>query len=101
MRKFAAALLLGAPALASPNVDLGGTIRMKVDHVRTEYGGLASVIRDTNFRLDDGNQSYLFMDTSLLWRTEKSSYRELRDKVDQHVKKQQMKKQSKGRFGSS
>ena len=101
MRKFAAALLLGAPALASPNVDLGGTIRMKVDHVRTEYGGLASVIRDTNFRLDDGNQSYLFMDTSLLWRTEKSSYRELRDKVDQHVKKQQMKKQSKGRFGGS
>ena len=55
MRKFAAALLLGAPAIAERNIDLGGTLRMKVDQIRTEHGGLASISRDTNFRLDDGN----------------------------------------------
>ena len=73
MRKFAAAILLGAPATAERNVDLGGTMRMKVDQIRTEHGGLASVIRDTNFRLDDGNQSYLFADTSMLFRSETPS----------------------------
>ena len=74
---------------------------MKVDHIKSEWGGLTSVIRDTNFRLDDGNQSYLFMDTSKLFTTEKASYRELRNKVDQYKRKEKMKKQSKGRFGSS
>ena len=73
MRKFAAALLLGAPAIAERNIDLGGTLRMKVDQIRTEHGGLASISRDTNFRLDDGNQSYLFADTSMLFCSETPS----------------------------
>ena len=83
---FAAAILLSTVAQAatagSPNVDLGGTHRMQLNEVRTENGGLTSVIRDTNFRLDEGNQSYLFMDTSMLFSTEKTSYRALKSKVD-------------------
>ena len=76
--KFATALLasFAAAASTSPNERVGnGTMRMKVDPVRTEFGGLTSIIRDENFRLDSGNQSYLFADPSVLWATEKTSYR--------------------------
>ena len=59
MIKFAAAILLGALAQAastSPNERVAeGTMRMNVDQVRMEHGGLTSVLRDTNFRLESGN----------------------------------------------
>ena len=52
-----------------------GTIRMGANHVRSEKGGLADVLADTRFKLDDGNQSYLFMDTSAMYQEESESYK--------------------------
>ena len=48
-------------------------IRMSADMMRSEQGGLADVIHDSSFRLDNGNQSYLFMDTSALFEAERQS----------------------------
>ena len=109
MIKFAAAILLGALAQAastSPNERVAeGTMRMNVDQVRMEHGGLTSVLRDTNFRLESGNQSYLFMDPSILFSTpKKSSYRQLKNKVEKFQRERQANKkaQSKGnnKFGA-
>ena len=52
-----------------------GTVRMHAEHIRSEKGGLADVMADTNFKLDDGNQSYWFMDTSALYKEESASYK--------------------------
>ena len=78
MSKFSSAALLGylANATYQPNEDLGnGTIRMSAESVRSDKGGLADVLADTRFKLDDGNQSYFFMDTSALYATENESYK--------------------------
>jgi hypothetical protein len=48
---------------------------MHAEHIRSEKGGLADVMADTNFKLDDGNQSYWFMDTSALYEEESASYK--------------------------
>ena len=48
---------------------------MHAEHVRSDKVGLADVYADTKFKLDDGNQSYLFMDTSALYETETDSYK--------------------------
>ena len=66
MMKFASALVLGiTTATANPNVQMdNGTLRMKAEPIRSEKGGLADVLRNPDFKLDSGNQSYMFMDTS-------------------------------------
>ena len=46
---------------------------MAANSIRAEKGGLADVIHDTNFKLDNGNQSYLFMDTSALYEEQTTS----------------------------
>ena len=69
---------LGAAAFHStqPNHAFdNGTVRMHAEHIRSEKGGLADVMADTNFKLDDGNQSYWFMDTSALYEEESASYK--------------------------
>ena len=68
MMKFGTALAgftttLAAAISTGPNSVVGeGTIRMGAESIRMPKGGLADVIHDTNFKLDTGNQSYLFMD---------------------------------------
>ena len=69
---------LGAAAFrdSQPNQAFdNGTVRMHAEHIRSEKGGLADVMADTNFKLDDGNQSYWFMDTSALYEEESASYK--------------------------
>ena len=69
---------LGAAAFheTQPNQAFdNGTVRMHANHIRSEKGGLADVMADTNFKLDDGNQSYWFMDTSALYKEESASYK--------------------------
>ena len=59
---------MGAALVQSKNVDLGGgAMRMPVDHIRSEHGGLASVVHDSTFVLESGNPSYLFTDMSSLY----------------------------------
>ncbi len=77
MMKFASAVVLAATIsiVSGENTHVGdGTMRMKVDQVKSPHGGLASVLRDTGFSLDQGNQSYLFTDLSSYFTTQKSSY---------------------------
>ena len=54
MMKFATAAVLATTTLVTAeNVNLGdGTMRMKVNRIRSPHGGLASVLRDTKFTLD-------------------------------------------------
>ena len=59
MMKFCTAAILSCMASAGD-----GTFRMKANSIRAEKGGLADVMHDTSFKLDNGNPSYLFMDTS-------------------------------------
>ena len=40
---------------------------MRAEQVRADKGGLADVIHDTSFKLDRGNPSYWFTDTSVLF----------------------------------
>ena len=80
MSKFSIAALMAAMSAASyssgPNQAFdNGTIRMKANHIRSDKGGLADVMADASFKLDDGNQSYWFMDTSALYQTENESYK--------------------------
>ena len=79
--KFSIAALiasLGAAAFrdSQPNQAFdNGTVRMHAEHIRSEKGGLADVFTDTDFKLDDGNQSYWFMDTSALYQEESDSFK--------------------------
>ena len=43
--------------------------------MRSSTGGLADVMTNEDFVLDDGNQSYWFMDLSAMYKTEKESYK--------------------------
>ena len=77
MLKFASAVVLASTmsTVSAENTHLGnGTMRMKVKKVKSPNGGLASVLRDTNFSLDKGNKSYLFTDLSSFFSTKKSSH---------------------------
>ena len=78
MSKFSSVALLGylANATYQPNEALNnGTIRMSAEQIRSEKGGLADVLADTRFKLDDGNQSYFFMDTSAMYTAPSESYK--------------------------
>lgn len=63
--------------MASGNEQLsgGGTVRMKAEHIRSERGGLTDVLADADFKMDDGSQSYWFMDTSALYREESVAFK--------------------------
>ena len=74
--KFSTALVLVSIVQAMPNFEVGkGTLRMGASSVRTEKGGLADVVRDTQFKLPAANQSYFFMDSNALFDQESSSQR--------------------------
>ena len=78
MMKFSIGAVVASMAAATyqPNKEFdNGTIRMRAEHIRSEKGGLADVLADTHFKLDDGNQSYWFMDTSALYTAETESYK--------------------------
>ena len=74
MSKFCIATLVATSALANYAFE-NGTVRMEAEHIRSERGGLADVLADPDFKLDDGNQSYWFMDTSALYREESAAYK--------------------------
>ena len=77
MLKFTSSLLLGFFVNASQNhhFEDSGTIRMRAEQVRADKGGLADVIHDTSFKLDRGNPSYWFTDTSVLFEEPSPSMR--------------------------
>ena len=90
MMKFASAVVLGlTTAFAKePNTLLEeGSIRMQAEPVRSKHGGLASVLRDTSFTIEDHhNESYLFMDTSVYFEETNFEKLQLKDKVEQFHK---------------
>ena len=73
--KFTSALVLGIVAAST-------SIKMKAERTRNEKGGLLDVLRNPDFKLDNDNQSYLFMDITSYHGTDNEEKRQLKKKVD-------------------
>lgn len=61
---------------------------MQAEPVRSTHGGLAGVLRDTQFSIKDQqvNESYFFMDTSVYFEEVNVEKLQLKNKVDQFHK---------------
>ena len=76
MMKFASALAMSAlpvATAASERTEPQDSYRMWAEPVISETGGLADVLRDTEFRLDTSNPSYFFTDLSVMFSSQEDT----------------------------